>query len=113
VTTDRCIKSGARLPISVADERARQTRCPGPNGCGRILRVRPVRTPRGTPMASLPPHSTTGSKYPKPRPNAWYEKRYACDCMPEPDEFGIERVMIHALTCSNHPDYVAAHSSSS
>ena len=30
-----------------------------------------------------------------------------CDCMTEPDEHGEERVLIHSLRCSFHPDYEA------
>jgi len=29
-----------------------------------------------------------------------------CGCMVEPDERGVERVMIHSLTCAEHPEHV-------
>jgi hypothetical protein len=53
---EACALSSARLPISVADEVARRTRCPGPNGCGRVLRIRPTRPRGGNPVATLPIH---------------------------------------------------------
>lgn len=61
---DRCMLSGSRQHISVADEIAKRTRCPKPNGCGRVLRVRPTRradrlNPNGNPVATLPQHKTT------------------------------------------------------
>jgi hypothetical protein len=58
----RCIGSRVRFPISVGDEVARTTRCPR---CGRVLRIRPTRTPSGqfarhftsgNPTATLPTH---------------------------------------------------------
>ncbi len=43
--------------------------------------------------------------HPAERAAFWAYIEAACTCMTEPDEHGEERVVIHSMTCRDHPEF--------